>query len=55
MRRVQRFICSACGGNYFVEQAQALGKCPGCGGQGEVKTVQQDDAGVIHAKAPDKQ
>ena len=53
MKKVERWICSSCGGNYFPDHALALGYCPGCHGQGEVKKVAQDDSGVIHAKAAD--
>jgi rRNA maturation endonuclease Nob1 len=51
MNKVKRWICSACKGNYFPDHALALGRCPGCGGHGEVKTVEQDDAGVVHVPA----
>lgn len=54
MKKVQRWICSACGGNWWPEHAMALGHCPACKGQGAVKTVEQDDSGVVHdAKKPD--
>ena len=49
MKKVDRWVCSSCGGNYFPDHALALGRCPGCSGQGEVKKVEQDESGVIHA------
>jgi DnaJ-class molecular chaperone len=59
LKIVKRWICSACSGVYFVEHAEARGKCPGCGGQGEPKDVEMDEAGVVHVnrpyKAPDVQ
>lgn len=47
MKKSQRWVCSSCGGNYFPDHAQALGHCPGCHGQGEVKDVEVDAAGVV--------
>lgn len=47
MKKAVRWVCSSCGGNYFPDHAQALGYCPGCHGQGSVKNVEVDDAGVV--------
>jgi len=47
MSRVNMWVCDACKGVYFPEQAQARGKCPGCGGQGSVKPCDKDEAGVV--------
>lgn len=56
MKKVKRWICSSCSGVFFVEVAQARGKCPSCGGQGDVRDVEQDEAGVVYVKrVPDVQ
>jgi uncharacterized OB-fold protein len=51
MKKAQRWICSACGGNFFPDHALARGKCPSCGGQGDVRSVDVDDSGVVHVRA----
>lgn len=45
--RVERYVCTACGGVYF---APVNGVCPGCKGPMELKEVQYDGAGVAHVK-----
>jgi len=47
MSRVTMWICSACKGVYYPDHAVALGKCPGCGGNGKVQPCEKDEAGVV--------
>lgn len=49
MKKVERWVCSSCGGVYFPDHALALGYCPGCHGQGAVKQCEVDEAGVVKA------
>lgn len=44
---IKRWVCSACGGIWFVEHAEARGKCPACSGQGAVQDCKRDEAGVV--------
>lgn len=54
MKTVQRWICAACHAVHFAEVVEGRGgRCPTCGGSGEVKTCKVDDAGVVHVP-PDK-
>jgi len=47
VKRVKMWVCSACKGIYHTAHAEALGKCPGCGGQGKEQECNKDEAGVI--------
>lgn len=45
---VKRWVCSACGGVWFVEVAEGRGgKCPACSGAGAVRDCTKDEAGVV--------
>lgn len=45
---VLRWVCSACGGVYFMPVNE---KCPGCKGVIQERAVTYDAAGVAHVKA----
>lgn len=47
MSKVKMWVCSACKGVYFPDHAIALGRCPGCSGQGKVQDCERDEAGVV--------
>lgn len=47
MARIKLWVCNACKGVYYTAHALALGKCPGCGGQGKERLCDQDAAGVV--------
>ena len=46
--RFKRWVCTACGGVYFVP---VEGKCPGCKGPMQERDVTYDAAGVAHVAA----
>lgn len=46
--KVKRYVCTACGGIYFVPVNEV---CPGCKGRMEIKDVTYDANGAAHVAA----
>lgn len=46
-KKEQRYVCTACGGNYF---APINDRCPGCRGAVELRDVTVDESGVVHVE-----